>query len=411
MERFGTVIVGGGAAGLLAALHLAEAGCKGVLLLERNDRVGRKLSSTGNGQGNIANTDLSEKHYRSSDLRLVSSVLQQFGKEELLRYMESLGGLFVADEEGRIYPASRQASSVTDLLRFRLAALNVAIRTGEKAASAQKCGSTFIVHTDREEYSCRSLVLACGGKAAPHFGSDGNGYVLARSFGHTVTPLRPSLVQWKTEGAPIRGLKGTRCVSRLTLLRGNVASAAADGDIIFTDYGVSGNAVFYLSPLMREGDALSVDFLPQTAASKLFRILKRKAEMYPAMPAENLFRGIVNSAVGKGIVRSCGIEFSYPLCSLADKLSILADTAKNYKIKLMGSLGFDSAQVTQGGVLAAELDQNLMSRKADGLYIVGELVDVDGDCGGYNLQWAFSSGWTAAEAIIKREKCESKISS
>ena len=406
MEKFRTIIVGAGAAGLMAALRLGEAGCKGVLLLERNDRAGRKLSSTGNGQGNITNADLSEAHYRSSDKRLVASVLHRVGKDELLRYMESLGGLFIPDESGRIYPASRQASSVTDLLRFRLAALNIPLQVGKKVTAVQKRGNIFIVYADGAEYSCRSLILACGGKAAPHFGTDGNGYTLARAFGHTITQLRASL-QWKTDAAAVRGLRGTRCGCHVTLLRGgNKRIAATEGDIIFTDYGISGNAVFYLSPLMREGDTLSIDFLPEVAENKLLQILQHKAETYPAMPTEDLFRCIVNSAIGKSIIRRCGVEPTKPVRMLADKLNILVHMAKNYEVQLVGSLGFDSAQVTQGGVLATELDQNLMSRKAEGLYIVGELVDADGDCGGYNLQWAFSSGWVAAEAILQGERCE-----
>ena len=405
MEKFGTIIIGAGASGLLAALRLGESGCEDVLLLERNDRVGRKLSATGNGQGNITNRSLSQAHYRTSDAALVSSVLHRFGHDALLEYLRSLGGLFFQDEDGRVYPASRQASSVTDLLRFRLGVLKTPVRLGEKTISAAQTKGGFIVRTERNEYFCRYLVLACGGKASPHFGSDGSGYALARAFGHTVTKLRPSLVQWKTELPPIRGLKGVRSECRLTLLRAGAEISQAQGDIIFTDYGISGNAVFQLSPLMREGDAVSVDFLPDITERALLSALENKAERYPSLLAEDLFRCIVNSAVGKCILRCCNVSPNAGI--VGGQFPALAHAVKEYRIGLVGGLGFDSAQVTQGGVLATELDENLMSRKADGLFIVGELVDVDGDCGGYNLQWAFSSGWVAASAIVKRQKCVS----
>ena len=402
MDKFETIIVGAGASGLFAALRLGEAGCRNVLLLERNDRVGRKLSATGNRQGNVTNAAVSEEHYRSSDMRLVRSVLRRFGKDELLRYLNSLGGLFTADEEGRVYPASRQASSVTDILRFRLEKLGVTLRTGEKVTAAGKRGERFFVRTEKGEYNCDALILSCGGKAAPHFGTDGSGYALARSFGHTVTALYPSLVQMKTELSPIRGLKGIRCNCRAELMRGGRMVCGADGDVIFTDYGVSGNAVFQLSPRMREADSISIDFLPGVTEIDLLRALEMKAENDPSLPAEDLFRCIVNSTVGKNILRRCNVDGRAPVSALRKKMPELAYCAKHYGLRLEGSLGFDSAQVTQGGVSASELGEDLMSKKVKNLYITGELVDVDGDCGGYNLQWAFSSGWIAASAVCGR---------
>ena len=404
MEKFETIIIGAGASGLFAALRLGEEGHKNILLLERNDRAGRKLSATGNGQGNVTNMDLSEKHYRSSDMQLVSSVLRRFGRETLLGYMSSLGGIFTSDEEGRIYPASRQASSVTDILRFRLAVLGVKLRAGEKVLAAQKRGGLFFVRTEETEYSCKSLILACGGKAAPHFGTDGNGYSLVRAFGHTVTELYPSLVQLKTDISNIRGLKGVRSVSRIWLLKGKQKICDAEGDVIFTDYGISGNAVFQVSPRAREADRAVIDFLPEVAAEDLLCALKNKGKSIPSLKAEDLFRCIVNSAVGKSFLRRCGVSSTIAFKDFEDKLPELAFLTKNFDLRLTGSLGFDSAQVTQGGVLATELNENLMSKKVDNLYIVGELVDVDGDCGGYNLQWAFSSGWIAADSICGRIK-------
>lgn len=445
MKEYAAIIVGGGASGMFCALRLAESGVKDVLLLERNDRLGRKLSATGNGQGNVTNTAMSAEHYFSGDAGRVASVLARFGAEDLIGALSALGGIFLSDAVGRVYPASRQAASVTDLLRFALEG-RVEVRTGVRVLSARRDGALFSVRTDGgKEFRGRALVLACGGKAAPHFGTDGSGYGLARAFGHTVTPLRPSLVQLKTEQTYIRGLKGVRadCAVRLLpdgsaakgaiSLKGvlasaegpvsngasasNAASAPQDGsaakgmpaskgdiclrgDLLFTDYGVSGDVIFRLSAFCREGDVLSVDFLPDCAPSAVAAAIRGKAERYPQMRGEDLLRGIVNSAVGKCLAKySANAPFSQDR-GLADRL---AACVKDFRLPVVGSLGFDYAQVTKGGVPLGEVDDDLMSRRAEGLYLLGELLDVDGECGGYNLQWAFSCGAVAAAAVAGRE--------
>ena len=409
MKEYAAIIVGGGASGMFCALRLAESGVKDVLLLERNDRLGRKLSATGNGQGNVTNTAMSAEHYFSGDAGRVASVLARFGAEDLIGALSALGGIFLPDAVGRVYPASRQAASVTDLLRFALEG-RVEVRTGVRVLSARRDGALFSVRTDGgKEFRGRALVLACGGKAAPHFGTDGSGYGLARAFGHTVTPLRPSLVQLKTEQTYIRGLKGVRADCAVRLLPGAAAAKGMPaskgdiclrGDLLFTDYGVSGDVIFRLSAFCREGDVLSVDFLPDCAPSAVAAAIRGKAERYPQMRGEDLLRGIVNSAVGKCLAKySANAPFSQDR-GLADRL---AACVKDFRLPVVGSLGFDYAQVTKGGVPLGEVDVDLMGRRAEGLYLLGELLDVDGECGGYNLQWAFSCGAVAASAVAGRE--------
>lgn len=409
MKEYAAIIVGGGASGMFCALRLAESGVKDVLLLERNDRLGRKLSATGNGQGNVTNTAMSAEHYFSGDAGRVASVLARFGAEDLIGALSALGGIFLPDAVGRVYPASRQAASVTDLLRFALEG-RVEVRTGVRVLSARRDGALFSVRAEGgKEFRGRALVLACGGKAAPHFGTDGSGYGLARAFGHTVTPLRPSLVQLKTEQTYIRGLKGVRADCAVRLLPGAAAAKGMPaskgdiclrGDLLFTDYGVSGDVIFRLSAFCREGDVLSVDFLPDCAPSAVAAAIRGKAERYPQMRGEDLLRGIVNSAVGKCLAKySANAPFSQDR-GLADRL---AACVKDFRLPVVGSLGFDYAQVTKGGVPLGEVDDDLMSRRAEGLYLLGELLDVDGECGGYNLQWAFSCGAVAASAVAGRE--------
>lgn len=404
MEKYSTIIVGGGPAGMMCALCLAQKNIRDVLLLEKNDRLGKKLSATGNGQGNVTNADVSASHYFSSS-GSADAVLAAFGKEDLLRFLKDLGGLFSEDGEGRFYPASRQASSVTDLFRFALAESGISVRTGEKVTSAKKEGELFEVSTEGNSYCSRALVLACGGKASPHFGSDGSGYALAEGFGHSVTPLAPSLVRLRAEKEHIRGLKGVRCDCRVCISDKRGASSARPllrGDVLFTDTGISGDAVFRLSAFVREGDTVGIDFLPDFDGREIAALLREKAERYPAMRAEDLLRCVVHGAVGRVILRRCGVGPDERAASLAKKISALTSAIKGYAVKIVGTEGFANAQVTKGGVPLVELDESLMSRKADGLYIVGELADIDGECGGYNLQWAFSSGAVAAAAIRGR---------
>ena len=400
MQKYRVIIVGGGASGMYCALRLADLGVRGVLVLERNERLGRKLSATGNGQGNITNARIAAANYFSQTAMpgTVERVLRRYGREDVLARFGALGGLFTEGEEGKIYPASRQAASVTDLLRFALARGGVSVRTGMQVQSAVREGNAFSVQAG-ERFLSDMLVLACGGCAAPHFGTDGGGYALARAFGHAVTPVRPSLVQLKADAAAIRGLKGVRVAVEAVLLRADSEIARASGDIIFTDYGVSGDVAFRLSAFARAGDLLIVDFLPSFSEEEVCAALEsKKADR--ALAAGDLFRCVVNSAVGRSILRRNGIGAEDPAARVP--VRALAHAAKTYAIPVEGNLGFDAAQVTKGGVSMNELDEDLMSRRQDSLYIVGELADVDGECGGYNLQWAFSSGAVAAEAVARR---------
>lgn len=402
MKRYTAAIVGGGASGIMCALRLQERKVGGVVLFEKNDRLGRKLSATGNGQGNVTNTDISEKHYFSSDRAKAAGVLRRFDGEALLHYLTSLGGLFSADARGRVYPVSRQASSVTDILRFALRRGDTEVHLGEEVREAVFDGEKFLIRTEKGSYAADRLVLCCGGKAARHFGTDGSGYALARVFGHSVTALQPSLVQLQTDREFLRGLKGVKADCGVSLLRKGATAVSLRGDVIFTDYGISGDAVFRLSAFYREGDSVSVDFLPDFAKKHIGSILREKASADPALPAEDLFRCIVNSAVGRAILRRCGIAADSRAVSVP--FEKFAQTAKEFVLKIEGTAGFDSAQVTKGGIPLDELDADLMSKKQRGLYIIGELADVDGECGGYNLQWAFSSGEAAAAAISRSVK-------
>lgn len=402
MNGYGTIIVGGGASGLFCAAALK--GGKDVLVLERGERAGRKLSATGNGQGNVSNLHMSADHYfhQSGDSRgVLSRALALHGREDMLAFLEGLGGLFVADGRGRVYPTGKQASSVTDLLRFRLAEKGVRIAAGMRVRSLRREADGFVAEAEgtagTECFFARRVVLCTGGSAAKNFGTDGSAYALATAFGHTLTPLYPSLVQLKTEREAIRGLKGIRAEARLSAFAGRGREkrklAEERGDLIFTDYGVSGDAVFRLSAFLtdrlgKEEISLSAEFLPDISPERLLRALRRKRAAFPSLADGELAGGIVNNALGRAIARrSDGTPEGQ------------AARIKDFPLAVTGSLGFDGAQVTKGGIPLDEADENLQSRLAPGLYFAGEILDVDGECGGYNLQWAYSSARLVADGI------------
>ena len=373
-------IIGGGASGMVCAALLARAGML-VTLFERGDRLGRKLSASGNGQGNITNTNMGAEHYFSDDPAKVARVLARYSSEDTVRFFEDMGGIFLPDERGRVYPAGRQASAVTDLLRRELALSGVQVRLGVKVEEIT-CGKSFGLVWKGGCEHFDAVVLAAGGKAAAHFGTDGSAYALAQKLGHTVTECRPALVQLKTDPAAVRGLKGIRVDGGLRVLRGGRKIYECRGDILFTESGISGDATFRASSYAEAGDTVEIDLLPAVSPARLFAALSK------GEGAERLLC-VVNNGLGRVLERRAG--------GSAEELVTLI---KAFPLEITGTLGFDYAQVTRGGIPLRETDENLMSLKHENLYFAGEILNVDGECGGYNLHWAFSSARVVAEALL-----------
>lgn len=403
MEKFKLMIIGGGAAGLTLANILAERGAKNLLMLERGERVGKKLSATGNGQGNITNLRVAERGgYFSSDSTAtarLSGLLSAYGVEDFRAFWSRRGVLLAFDERGRAYPASRQASALTDALRFYAEEKGVELRTGARVCGIQKTQDGFVAEYEREgkKYTCfaEKVVLCTGGKAAKNFGTDGTAYALAQSFGHTVTPLYPSLVQLKTETAPIKTLKGIRVMNGGLTVCAPSGEYSVRGDIIFTDYGVSGDAVFrvsaFVTPEIESGRVtLSLDFLPEVDEETVFTALQKKRATYPALSENELLLGIVNNQIGRAVMKRAEGD-----------MQKAATLVKAFPLSVTGHLGFDYAQVTKGGIPLGETTENFESKRVKGLYFAGEILDVDGQCGGFNLHFAYASACAVAEDIIR----------
>lgn len=368
-------VIGGGAAGMSVAVMLGRRGFP-VLVLERGERLGRKLSATGNGQGNVTNTDMGAAHYFSDDNEKVARALARFGAKETVNFLESMGGIFLPDGRGRVYPASRQASAVTDLFRRELVRTGAEIKTNAFVRSVSRKGERFVIKLENGSEEADRVVLAAGGKAAENFGTDGNAYAVATSFGHTVTPLSPVLVQLKCRAEEVRGLRGIRVDGLVRVVRADKEIYGGRGDILFTDNGVSGDAVFRASSYAQKGDTLLLDLLPDVSAERLASLCK----------GEDGLLCVVNNGLARTLSKRAGGEK-------------LATLIKRFPLTVEGTLGFSRAQATRGGIPLSETDGHFESKLCKGLYFAGEILNVDEECGGYNLQWAFASAHAVAEGM------------
>ncbi len=394
------LIIGGGASGMMAALTAAEDPRNTVTLLERQSRVGRKLLATGNGRCNLSNLHASEAHYHGNDPTFVRRALEYFNVEDTLAFFRSLGLLTVAEDSGKIYPFSDQANSVVDVLRFALEQRGVDVRCGCEVLSIGKKARGYTIKTAEESFYCDKLILACGGAAGSKLGGTDWGYKLLGSLGHSVTRLRPSLVQIKTDVTLTKGLKGVRADAGITLKRDGQTVATNAGEVQFTDFGISGPATFELSRVVTGGEqVLLLDLLRPWEEAAVLDMVRQKCAAFPALAGEELLTGILHNRLGKIVLKASGVEIAEKLEAYQEKdLQKIVHTIKYFPMTVTGVMGLELAQVTAGGVPTSEFrPDTLESRLNPGLYATGEVLDIDGDCGGYNLQWAWSSGRLAGK--------------
>ena len=394
-------VIGGGAAGMLAALTAAENGHR-VLLLERQSRVGRKLLATGNGRCNLSNYHVSPAHYHGG-AGFCDFALSQFDVGETLQYFASLGLLTVSEASGRIYPMSNMAGSVLDVLRYALERPEIDLQTGQTVTAVRKMPEGFSVKTETDTFSARRLILAAGGAAGSKVGGGMDGYRLAKSLGHHRTALYPSLVQLKTDPTYPRALKGVKAQCGISICRGSQVLARNSGEVLFTEYGVSGPAIFDLSRSVSAGGSdltCLLNFFPDWEEAEVLHWLSQRQAAMAAHEASTLLTGSCHTRLGQMICKSAGFTNQRATGLTRDDLRRIARQATHFALPITGTCGFDQAQVTAGGLDTSEFDpRTLQSRLVPGLYACGELLDIDGDCGGYNLQWAWSSGRLAGKLL------------
>lgn len=399
-------IIGAGASGMAAALAAAENPEAQVILLERQSRVGRKLQATGNGRCNLTNLHAAQGGYHGEDPAFARFALERFAPEKTLDWFYQLGLFTLAEPSGRVYPYSDQANSVVDVLRFALDKPNIQVKLGFEVNRVRKTPEGFLVESREEGLVVQRLIAACGGLAGTKLGGGMSGYQLLRALGHRCTKLRPALVQIRSSWKALPGLKGVRANCRARILHDGRLYREGAGELQFTEYGLSGPVIFEISrDVCREpGEWICrLDLLPQSDQQTLTEALIRRKST--ALPAGELLTGILHNRLGRVIVQEAGIGLNRPIAQLSHReLGQAAELVKGLDVSLTESMGMDAAQVTAGGIRTEEFDETTMQSKlVPGLYACGEVLDIDGDCGGYNLQWAWSSGLLAGSHAGRTE--------
>ena len=390
-------IIGGGASGLAAAIAASgEPACQ-IHIFERQNRVGRKLLSTGNGRCNLSNANVSPAHYYGAEPEFVKPCLTAFDFDNTITFFQSLGLYTVQEESGKVYPWSDQAGSVVDVLRFALQRPNVMLHTGFEVRKVQKRSSGFRVVGADGSFDCDRLIIACGGLAGTALGGSMSGYQLLRSLGHQCSRLRPALVQLKSGYPRCASLKGIRAICGLTVTLDGKPVIHNHGEVQFTQYGLSGPVIFEVSRHVCTGSGnwvCHLDLLPELTKEQIMARLHARKAACPELEAGDLLTGTVHNRLGRVLIQEAGLPLNTPVSRLEPhELEKLALQCKDLCLELTEPLGMDSAQVTAGGILTRDFNPETMeSRICPGLYACGEVLDIDGDCGGYNLQWAWSSG-------------------
>lgn len=398
-------IVGGGASGMVAAIQ-ARTKDNEVILLEKNDRVGKKILATGNGRCNLGNENLSADCYYSKNRSFVEQVLKRYDTESAISFFASLG-LKVRSKNGYLYPYSEQASAVLDVLRMELERRKIRVETGVQITEcipAKKRG--YLLKTpEGRSYEADRVILACGGPAALKEGGK-EGYLMLQKLGLKTYPLVPGLVQLRTDDKERKAMSGVRCQASLRLFVDGTLKGQEQGELQLTDYGISGIPVFQLSRVAayalkeRKSVTMQIDFAPEYFYDEIVTYLLEQQKARKEQKVEELLTGFLNKKLNLVLLKKCQIAGSRESGSLQKKeIKQLAGLYKNYEVHITDTNPFLNAQVCAGGLSIDEVDGQMQVKKYPGFFVTGELLDVDGICGGYNLHWAFATGTIAGKAI------------
>lgn len=414
MTKHEILIIGGGASGVYLALQLKDYG-HDVAIVESKDRILKKLLTTGNGRCNITNNHITgpvnKEFYSSHNQEYDYSPLMLYPHCVAEAYFESLGLPLVTLDDGKMYPRSLQAASVVDILRLSLAERNVPVYLNEKVKSIVK-KDTFLIKTDSSEYQADKVVVSSGGSSLPSTGSDGSMFRVLKSLGlHIHSPL-PVLVQLNLDHSHLKALSGVKFNANGFLKVDGQVVRTEFGEFLFTDYGISGPPVLqlsrFVSPLLRDGKrvTLSLDILPEAPPEAVKDYVLDHVSMFAYRTALDLFKGVIHSKLLPTLLKDAGIEKPSRIVETIEPshFILLASLLKDWTFSITGTQGFSMAQGTYGGVDTRDLTDELESRDISGLYFTGEVIDVIGACGGYNLQWAWSSASAVLDSIEKQSK-------
>ena len=408
------IIVGGGASGLMAAIVAKDFGID-VAIIDGNDRIGKKILVTGNGRCNITNSNITfpYNNFHSENKNFFQDALKNFTIEDTKSMFLSLGLPLTELENGKMYPKSLQASSVIDIFRMALDDRQIPLYTNCKVNSVSK-NSTFTLYTNNEDYknfSCKKLILSCGGKSASKTGSDGSGYKLSKSLGHSIIETLPGIVQLKLDYPYLKALSGIKFDGAVSVLVNDKAEYTDVGEVLFTDYGISGPPVMqlssYASKALHNGSkvTIKIDMFPFESKEDIENFFATHFSVFNYREISSALIGVINKKLISTILKDVGIKDIHLPCSNIDwkYINKLIDKFKKWDFNCIDTNGFPNAQVTVGGINTREVDNlTLESKIVKNLYFCGEILDVHGDCGGFNLQWAWSSGYLAAKSAAHK---------
>ena len=388
------VIIGAGAAGLMAAITAAECGHK-VTVIEHENKPGKKINVTGNGKCNITNSALTpDKYYGNKDF--INNVIERFNYKDALNFFENMG-VYCYEKNGFYYPLSNQAVTITNALYNEALSLGVTIKTNNNVKSVTKKDDGFVLDIGIDLF-CDKLIIATGGMAAPKTGSDGSGYELAKALGHTIVKPCPALTALVCD-EKLKKASGVRVKAKVQIKDKNIKDL---GELQLTDYGISGIPVFNISRSVNEKENVIIDFAPDYTYDEVKILLEKILKRRDKMPVLTALNGLFNEKLAAVFLKEIKLQSNVKCTDVIDKITMLCDIIKSFEVTVKRKKGFDFSQVTSGGVNTSEINRDTMeSLICPNLYFAGEIIDVDGRCGGYNLQFAWSSGYIAGESISK----------
>lgn len=402
-------VVGGGASGIFASINASLISNKKIkiVILERMDRIGKKILATGNGRCNFTNSNISLSNYHGKNSDFAQHCLNVFDNKKTISFFEKIGIISKEEQNGKIFPYSAQASSVLDVLRNEIEKLDIEILTNFEVKDIIKTKSGFkIISFKNENFYADKVIISSGGCASPNLGSNGTGFKFMKKLGHKIIEPIPALVQIKTDTDFVKSLKGIKFEGKASLFLEKKCICEQSGEILFADYTLSGPPIFQISVFTAQykNCLIYLDFMPEYNKEEVLNIINSRVKKLSHLCMEDFFTGMLNKRIGNVIAKKSGIEkLSMPVTKLTDKnINSMVLYIKNMPVNVTGQNGWNNAQITAGGIDTNEINNKTMESKIiNGLYLCGEIIDIFGDCGGFNLQWAWSSGYAAGTSAVK----------
>lgn len=408
------IIIGGGAAGIFCALSIMENTKESVnvTILERLEKIGKKILATGNGKCNFTNKNLAPKKYNNP--KFVTPTLSKYGYKEIVKYLESIGLLSKEISEGRMYPYTESATTVLEVMRMHLQRLGVNIKTNYEVNKVVERNGRYLVYNKNQRnyyLECDYLVFACGGTSAPVLGSNGSGYSLLKPFKVKVTDIYPGLVGIKSEIMILKVLNGLRFKCNVSVVEKKTKKSVWTqyGEVQFKGDGISGIVVMEASTFIARHQGnyiINLDLMPEASLDDTIRMLNKRKELFESSEVSSLLTGMLPKMLGSVVVKKASIDMNSYVKNLTNaNINKIAVLIKAFPLEIKGDYGFERSQVTVGGVSLSEVDsETLEIKKMNNAYICGEMLDVDGECGGYNMQWAFASGYLVGKKVAESIK-------